>query len=120
MWIDLVEEEEEEKKVTSTNGSPYHTREAKITDWIPPFPIQDRTFYAWVTCAETAGILYIRKESLQQVYKDLEINIKQFFDNNKQLNRENHDWQPGQLCTIEQNGFWYRGKTFKYNSYYNY
>lgn len=106
-WIDIVEEEE--KKFDAQVGSPYRTKETNITDWKPPFPIKERQFFAWVTCAETEGILYIRPENYQVVYKDLERNIKEFFDSNKQLNRENHKWQPGQLCTIASGGFWYRG-----------
>lgn len=111
LWIDLVEEEEQEEKQKSTseNDSLYYTREAEISDWKAPFPIKAREFNAWVTCAETEGILYIREEYLQVVYKDLESNIKDFFVNNKQLNGEKHDWQPGQLCSIQSNGFWYRG-----------
>lgn len=108
-WIDMLEEEEE-KNANTQNDSPYHTREAEIVDWKPPFPIKDREFYAWVTCAETEGILYIRAENLQEVYRDLEKNIKEYFDNNKELNKVNYNWQPGQLCSIESKGFWYRGK----------
>lgn len=105
-------EEEYEEATTSTlqNESPYHTKEAEIKDWTSPFPIKNREFCAWVTCAETEGILYIREEELQKVYKDLEKNIKEFFDTNTtELDRSEHNWQPGQLCTIALNDFWYRG-----------
>lgn len=95
----------------SHNTSPYHTKEADILDWSPPFRIKEREFSASITCAETEGVLYIMAENLIPVYQDLEKNIKEFFENNEHLSRKNHNWQPGQLCTISSNGLWYRGNS---------
>lgn len=60
-----MEEEEKDrkkkkKKNKNDNDSPYRTQAAEITDWIPAFPIEEREFKAWITCAETGGIIYLR------------------------------------------------------------
>ncbi|XP_074033525.1 RING finger protein 17 isoform X2 [Leptinotarsa decemlineata] len=113
-WIDMIEKAEKMQQPQKLD-SPYRTREAEINDWKPAFPIDKREFYAWITCAENEGYLYLRDESLQSVYQEMESNIKEYFENQPPI-QEKHDWQPGQLCTISYKGLWYRGKVYKVNS----
>ncbi|KAJ8965400.1 hypothetical protein NQ314_004152 [Rhamnusium bicolor] len=58
----------------------------------------------------------MRDEDLQPVYKDLEANLKQYFDENKPSHKKKTQWCPGQICTISHNGYWYRGKIMKVDS----
>lgn len=106
-WSQIVEEEQ--NSTDSKQDSPYHTRETEITDWAPAFTFKKREFNAWITCANTEGILYLREEDLQSVYKNMELNLKQYFDS-QPTRVENNKWQPGQICTISYNDYWYRGK----------
>lgn len=112
-WNEIIEEEQNQSD--SKQDSPYHTRETEITDWKPAFPIKKHEFNAWITCAETEGILYLRDEDLQAVYKNMEVNLKQYFDS-QMPSLENNNWQPGQICTISYKDYWYRGKILKVNS----
>ncbi|KAJ8921526.1 hypothetical protein NQ315_003144, partial [Exocentrus adspersus] len=110
-WIALIEEEENSAS-NSKHDSPYHTREAEITDWKPPFPIKKYEFKAFITCADIGGILYLRDEDLQPVYQDMENNLKQYFDS-QSPSLDRPVWQPGQICTISYKDYWYRGKILR-------
>lgn len=112
-WNELIEEEQNLSE--SKQDSPYHTRDTEITDWKPAFPIEKCEFNAWITCAEPDGILYLRDEHLQSVYKEMELNMKQYFDNQTH-SAEKKVWRPGQICTISYKDYWYRGKILKVNS----
>ncbi|XP_018575027.1 RING finger protein 17 isoform X2 [Anoplophora glabripennis] len=112
-WNQLVEEEQ--NSPDSKQDSPYHTRETEITDWKPAFSIKKHEFNAYVLCADTEGILYLREENLQPVYENMEQNLKQYFDS-QPLRAESNNWQPSQICTISDNDYWYRGKILKVNS----
>ncbi|XP_056637361.1 uncharacterized protein LOC130445637 [Diorhabda sublineata] len=108
-WNELMEEEEKLKKCEND------VEEEEIEDWIEPFSIKETEFYAWITCAETGGILYLREEKLQNVYKEMEQNIKEYFDK-EPPSPPDDDWQPGHLCTINYNDLYYRGKVYKVNN----
>ncbi|VEN52474.1 unnamed protein product [Callosobruchus maculatus] len=110
-WYDLVEEEE--KKIGSQNDSPYHTKEADIEDWKPPFPIDKEEFYAIIITAENEGYIYLREETLHKVYLEMEGNINEYFADKTPTEKEKHQWEVGQLCTVAgEDGKFYRGKVY--------
>ncbi|XP_060527400.1 RING finger protein 17 [Cylas formicarius] len=101
------------KAVKTPNSSPYRTFEISIDDWKPPFRLSKREFRAKVTCVETGGHLYLHEEAIDEVYRKMEANIKEYFDSNPPLCAD-HNWEPGHLCTIRYNdGKWYRGRILK-------
>ncbi|CAH1119195.1 unnamed protein product [Phaedon cochleariae] len=110
------EEGDKESEGKEEESSPYRTySEAEIEDWIPAFAITKVEFNARVTCAETEGILYLRDEELQSVYEVMENNIKGYFDKLPKRSHIDHNWEPGQLCTISFNDYFYRGKVCQVN-----
>lgn len=44
----------------------------------------------------------------------MEENIKLYFDK-KPKTEVKHNWEPGHLCTIQYNDYYYRGKVYKVN-----
>uniref|UniRef100_A0A6P7GCI8 Uncharacterized protein LOC114340536 isoform X1 n=1 Tax=Diabrotica virgifera virgifera TaxID=50390 RepID=A0A6P7GCI8_DIAVI len=109
-WSDAVEEAEETLKAVKNASDSLETpQEVDMDDWLPAFRIKQKEFYAWVTCADPGGILYLREGKLQSAYKEMETKMKEYFDKTPSASTDN-DWDAGDLCTIYYNDMYYRGK----------
>ncbi|XP_072395834.1 RING finger protein 17-like isoform X2 [Diabrotica undecimpunctata] len=115
-WSDAVEEEEETlRAVKHASDSLDAPQEVEMEDWLPAFRIKQKEFYAWVTCVDPGGVLYLREEKLQSAYKEMETKIKEYFDKRPSDSTYN-DWDAGDLCTIHYNNMYYRGKVVEVKS----
>lgn len=74
-WNALVEEEE--KRLHEIQSS---IQVETTTEWLPPLRPKEKEFFAWVTCAETEGILFYRQDCMHEVQHYLFICNKRFFN----------------------------------------
>lgn len=77
-----------------------------VKHWLSPSKFTRREFFAYVTCAENEGYLYIREEELQKSYEDMQQKITKHFDN---IPFSPFVLREDQMVTVRSEGFWYRG-----------
>ncbi|XP_044764905.1 uncharacterized protein LOC123321403 [Coccinella septempunctata] len=93
--------------------TPLRDRKVKsvnIKEWKQPLNFTTKEFFAYITCAENKGYLFIREEKMQKCYEEMEKNMKEYFDT---IPIPSFTMRENQMVTVRSDGNWYRSVILK-------